>query len=244
MIKLNFLNIINYQTYHIEQNLYDILGSQINSAQPIIFLLLIISGLLTSLNPCLLSVIPTSLSYIYAEKLTNTSKNIFIFGILSSTIFSIIIFQVLDKQYKYLLHTFPLLSYIATAIISLNLLQILEFNNSFGHNNSIYKRLSFIPLLYQYITGLIIGISSSSCTTPLILIILLWISSCKYSFLGIIYTTTYLFSYILPIYLIINQNHNQNLIKKWPLIWNNITFISGCTMLGYSIFSLLNIIFI
>nr|YP_009019541.1 thiol:disulfide interchange protein [Gracilaria salicornia]AHH24509.1 thiol:disulfide interchange protein [Gracilaria salicornia]UAD87515.1 thiol:disulfide interchange protein [Gracilaria salicornia] len=244
MIQIHFLNMINYQTYNIEQYLYNMLAAQINNAHPIIFILIITSGLLTSLNPCLLSIIPTSLSYIYAEKLTNTSKKIFIFGILSSNIFSIIIFQVLHKQYDYLLHAFPFLSYIITAIISLNLLQILEVNNNFNYKNTRYKRLLFTPLLYKYITGLIIGIGSSSCTAPILLIILFWISSCKSWFLGIVYTTTYLFSCTLPIYLIINQNITSASINKWPLIWNNITFLSGCIMLGYSIFSLLNIIFI
>nr|UAD87719.1 thiol:disulfide interchange protein [Gracilaria textorii] len=244
MITLHFLNTINCKTYIIEQNLYNILASQINSAHPIIFILLILIGLLTSLNPCLLSIIPTSLSYIYAKKLTNNKKKLFILGILSSTIINIIIFQALHKQYEYLLHAFPLLSYITTIIISLNLLQIIEFNNRFSYNNNLYNKLSFIPLLYNYTAGLIIGISGSSCTAPILLIILFWISSCKSWLLGIIYTTTYLLSYILPIYLIINQNLNYNPINRWPLVWNNITFLSGCTMLGYSIFSLLNIIFI
>nr|YP_009510753.1 thiol:disulfide interchange protein [Gracilaria gracilis]AXI96426.1 thiol:disulfide interchange protein [Gracilaria gracilis] len=244
MITFHFLNTINYQTYSIEQNLYNILGSQINSFHPIIFIFLIISGLLTSFNPCFLSTIPISLSYIYGEKLTNKNKTIFMFGILSSTILFIIIFQILDRQYEYIFHLFPLLSYITTTIISLNLLQILKFNNSFSYPNSVYRKLSFTPSLYQYITGLIIGISSSSCTTPILLIILFWISSCKSWLLGIIYTTIYLLSYTLPIYLIINHNISFHQINKWPFIWNNITFFSGCSMLGYSIFSLLNIIFI
>nr|YP_010198107.1 thiol:disulfide interchange protein [Gracilaria ornata]UAD86523.1 thiol:disulfide interchange protein [Gracilaria ornata] len=244
MIILHFLNTINYNIYIIEQNLYNILTSQVNNAHPIIFILLIISGLLTSLNPCLLSIIPTSLSYIYAKKLANNNQKMFIFGILSSTIFSIIIFQAFHKQYEYLLHVFPILSYITTIIISFNLLQIIEFNNSFSYKNNLYDRLSFVPLLYNYTTGLIIGISSSSCTAPILLIILFWISSCKSWLLGIIYTTIYLLSYILPVYLIINQNFNYNQTNIWPLIWNNITFLSGCSMLGYSIFALLNIIFI
>nr|UAD87108.1 thiol:disulfide interchange protein [Gracilaria pacifica] len=240
----HFLSIINYQTYNIEQHLYNILASQINSFHPTIFIFLIISGLLTSFNPCFLSTIPISLSYIYGEKLTSNNKTIFMFGILSSTILFIIIFQILDIQYEYLLHIFPLLSYITTTLISLNLLQILEFNNSFNYPNNLYHKLSFTSSLYKYVTGLIIGISSSSCTTPILLIILFWISSCKSWLLGIIYTTTYLLSYTLPIYLIINHNINFNQINKWPLIWNNVTFFSGCSMLGYSIFSLLTIIFI
>nr|YP_009732223.1 thiol:disulfide interchange protein [Gracilaria spinulosa]QHS70705.1 thiol:disulfide interchange protein [Gracilaria spinulosa] len=244
MITLHFLNTINYNIYIIEQSLYNILTSQINNAHPIIFILLVISGLLTSLNPCLLSIVPTSLSYIYTKKLTNSRQTMFIFGILSSTIFNIIIFQAFHKQYEYLLHTFPILSYITTIIISLNLLSIIEFNNSFSYDNNLYNKLSFIPLLYNYTIGLIIGISSSSCTAPILLMTLFWISSCKSWLLEIIYTTIYLLSYILPVYLIINQNSNNNPINRWPFVWNQITFLSGCTMLGYSIFSLLHVIFI
>nr|YP_010195649.1 thiol:disulfide interchange protein [Crassiphycus birdiae]UAD83046.1 thiol:disulfide interchange protein [Crassiphycus birdiae] len=238
---LNLFNTINYQ---IEQKLFTVLTSQINHAYPIIFILLIFSGLLTSFNPCLLSIIPTSLSYIYGEKLTNKNKNIFILGIFSSITFSITIFQVLHKEYEYLFHVFPILSHIITIIISLNLLQIFEFNNNFNFINNSYQKLSFIPLLYNYMTGFIIGISSTSCTIPILLIIIFWISSCKSWFLGIIYTLTYLLSYTLPIYLIINNSIKFNQLNKWPPIWNNITLFSGCMMLGYSIFSLLNTVFI
>nr|YP_010196678.1 thiol:disulfide interchange protein [Gracilaria cliftonii]UAD84482.1 thiol:disulfide interchange protein [Gracilaria cliftonii] len=244
MITLNLLNIINYQNYQIEQNLFTLLTSKINNAHPIIFILLIFSGLLTSFNPCLLSIIPASLGYICAEKLTNEKKRIFTLGILSSITSSILVFQVFHKQYEYLFHIFPILSYITTVIISLNLLNILEFNNSFNFINNLYKKLSFIPLLYNYMTGFIIGISSTSCTAPILLIIVFWISSCKSWFLGSIYTVTYLLSYTLPIYLIINNSIKFNQINKWPVIWNSITLSSGCMMLGYSIFSLLNIIFI
>nr|YP_010199096.1 thiol:disulfide interchange protein [Crassiphycus usneoides]UAD88545.1 thiol:disulfide interchange protein [Crassiphycus usneoides] len=237
---LNLLNTINYQ---IEQKLFTVLTSQINHAYPIIFILLIFSGLLTSFNPCLLSIIPTSLSYIYGEKLTNKNKSIFILGILSSITFSVPIFQVLHKEYEYLFHIFPILSHIITIIISLNLLQIFEFNNNFNFINNSYQKLSFIPLLYNYMTGFIIGISSTSCTIPILLIIIFWISSCKSWFLGTIYTLTYILSYTLPIYLIINNSIKFNQLNKWPPIWNNITLFSGCIMLGYSIFSLLNTVF-
>nr|YP_010197087.1 thiol:disulfide interchange protein [Crassiphycus crassissimus]UAD84891.1 thiol:disulfide interchange protein [Crassiphycus crassissimus]UAD85095.1 thiol:disulfide interchange protein [Crassiphycus crassissimus] len=238
---LNLLNTINYQ---IEQKLLTVLTSQINHAYPIVFILLIFSGLLTSFNPCLLSIIPTSLSYIYGEKLTNKNKRIFILGILSSITFSVPIFQILHREYEYLFHIFPILSHIITIIISLNLLQIFEFNNNFNFINNSYQKLSFIPLLYNYMTGFIIGISSTSCTIPILLIIIFWISSCKSWFLGTIYTLTYLLSYTLPIYLIINNSIKFNQLNKWPPIWNNITLFSGCIMLGYSIFSLLNTVFI
>nr|YP_009498066.1 dsbD [Gracilaria changii]ART65329.1 dsbD [Gracilaria changii] len=244
MIILYLLNTINYQSYQIEQKLFTLLISKINSAHPIIFILLISSGLLTSFNPCLLSIIPTSLGYIYIEKLTQLQKRIFLLGIFSSITISILIFQLFHKQYKYLFHAFPVLSYIMTIIISLNFLNILEFDNKLNFMNTSYDKLSFIPLLYNYITGLIIGISSTLCTAPILLIILLWISVCKSVFLGILYTVIYLLSYVLPIYLMIDNNIKFNQISQWPAIWNIINTFIGCTMLGYSIFGLLNIIFI
>nr|UAD84075.1 thiol:disulfide interchange protein [Gracilaria changii] len=244
MITLNFLNTINYQSYQIEQKLFTLLTSKINNAHPIVFILLISSGLLTSLNPCLLSIIPTSLGYIYVEKLTQLQKRIFLLGIFSSITLSILIFQLFHKQYEYVFHAFPILSYIVTIIISLSFLNILEFDNKLNFMNNSYDKLSFIPLLYNYITGLIIGVSSTSCTAPILLIILLWISVCKSFFLGIVYTVIYLLSYILPIYLMINNNIKFNQISQWPTIWNIINVSIGCTMLGYSIFGLLNIVFV
>nr|YP_009509185.1 thiol:disulfide interchange protein [Gracilaria vermiculophylla]AXI96835.1 thiol:disulfide interchange protein [Gracilaria vermiculophylla]QXU75049.1 thiol:disulfide interchange protein [Gracilaria vermiculophylla]WDZ67942.1 thiol:disulfide interchange protein [Gracilaria vermiculophylla] len=234
---------LEYQLYYIEQKLYNLIGLQIDSANPTIFLLLILSGLLTSMNPCLISIIPISISYIYTEKLENKNKQIFILGILTSTILSIIIFELVSKKYEYLFHIFPVLSYTILIIVSLNLLQILELNNNFLKINKFLKKISSTTLSYNYITGLMIGISSSSCTTPILLIILLWISSCKSWLLGSIYSITYLFSYTLPLYLIINNNFQYKTINQWSSIWNNFSLIGGSIMLGYSIFSFLNTIF-
>nr|YP_009244550.1 cytochrome c biogenesis protein transmembrane region [Agarophyton chilense]AMK96792.1 cytochrome c biogenesis protein transmembrane region [Agarophyton chilense]ASP44687.1 thiol:disulfide interchange protein [Agarophyton chilense]UAD84278.1 thiol:disulfide interchange protein [Agarophyton chilense] len=242
MIITDFLHMLDYQFYDLEQNLYNILGSQINSAHPTIFIVLIVSGLLTSINPCLISIIPISVSYIYSEKLTNKNKHIFLLGILTSTIASLLLFELLRKQYEYISHIFPVLSYMTIIIISLNLLQILELNTNLLTINKLLKQLSLTPSLNNYITGLIIGVSSSTCTAPILLIILLWVSSCKSWVLGIAYMCTYLFSYIFPIYLIINSSYNYQQIKKWPIIWNNITLFSGCIMLGYSVFAFLNIL--
>nr|YP_063533.1 thiol:disulfide interchange protein [Gracilaria tenuistipitata var. liui]AAT79608.1 thiol:disulfide interchange protein [Gracilaria tenuistipitata var. liui] len=243
MITTDFLHILDYQFYHLEQNIYNILGSQINSANPTVFMILILSGLLTSMNPCLISIIPISISYIYAEKLTDKNKQIFVLGILTSTFLSLILFELLNKQYEYLSHIFPVLSDITLIVISLHLLQILEFNTNILKINKLLEQLLLIPSLYNYITGITIGITSSTCTAPILLIILLWISSCKSWLLGIAYIITYLFSYIFPIYLIIHNSWNYQQINKWPIIWNNITLFSACIMLGYSIFSFLNILF-
>nr|YP_010198896.1 thiol:disulfide interchange protein [Hydropuntia urvillei]UAD88345.1 thiol:disulfide interchange protein [Hydropuntia urvillei] len=242
-MNINFINIVNSQVYFIEQTFYHLIASEINKSNFTIYFLLILSGLLTSFNPCLLSIIPISLSYIYSNKLCNNQKIIFILGILSSTISTIIVFQLLHKQYAYLSHIFPTISYITTILISLNLLEIVKFNNNFISINKLHKKSLVKPFLYNYITGLIIGINSTSCTLPIILIILFWISYCQSWFIGSIYITIYLSSYVFPIYLIINYNLKLNRIKQWPYIWNNINLSSGCIMLVYSIFSLLNILF-
>nr|UAD85501.1 thiol:disulfide interchange protein [Gracilaria edulis] len=243
MINLNVIGILNLQLYFIEQNCYSLLTHEINNHKTTTFILLLISGLITSLNPCSLSIIPISLSYIYSKKLYNKQKQIFILGIISNTILTIILFQLLHKQYINLSNNLPILSYTVTILISLNLLKIIEINNIFNIDN-LHKNMSFIPFLYNYMSGLIIGINSASCTLPIILIILFWISYCDSWILGIIYMIVYLIGYTLPIYLIINHVLNLSIIKKIPYVWNNINLWSGCLMLGYSIFSLLNILYI
>nr|YP_009510957.1 thiol:disulfide interchange protein [Hydropuntia rangiferina]AXI96630.1 thiol:disulfide interchange protein [Hydropuntia rangiferina]UAD87313.1 thiol:disulfide interchange protein [Hydropuntia rangiferina] len=243
MIHLNFISTLNLQMYFIEQNCYSLLTHEINNNKTTTFILLLISGFITSLNPCLLSIIPISLSYIYSKKLYSKQKQIFILGIISNTIITIILFQLLNKQYINLSNNLPILSYIMTILISLNLLKIIEINDIFNINN-LHKNMSFIPFLYNYISGLIIGINSTSCTLPIILIILFWISYCESWVLGSIYIIVYLIGYTLPIYLIINHILNFDIMKKVPYLWNNINLYSGCLMLGYSIFSLLNILYI
>nr|YP_010199301.1 thiol:disulfide interchange protein [Gracilariopsis tenuifrons]UAD89159.1 thiol:disulfide interchange protein [Gracilariopsis tenuifrons] len=246
MINYDLINSLDSKLYYIEQKLYFLLSFELNKAHPIIFILLIIAGLLTGFNPCLLSIIPVSLSYIYGKKLTNKSKSIFVLGIMSSNIITLVLFQLIHNSYKEIINIFPLISSIIIGIISLNLLQIFNFNNKFiiFKKNNLFNNSLSISKLYYYGTGIVLGISSSSCTAPILLLILFWISYCQSWFLAILYIFIYLFSYTIPLYLIINFGFNYNYINKWTNTWDNIILWSGSIMLAWSIFSLLNNIFL
>nr|YP_009237872.1 thiol:disulfide interchange protein [Gracilariopsis lemaneiformis]YP_009294728.1 cytochrome c biogenesis protein transmembrane region [Gracilariopsis chorda]AJO68533.1 thiol:disulfide interchange protein [Gracilariopsis lemaneiformis]AML79802.1 thiol:disulfide interchange protein [Gracilariopsis lemaneiformis]AOM66988.1 cytochrome c biogenesis protein transmembrane region [Gracilariopsis chorda]UAD88750.1 thiol:disulfide interchange protein [Gracilariopsis chorda] len=246
MINYELINLLDSKIYYLEQKLYLLLSLELNKANPVIFIILIVTGLLTGFNPCLLSIIPVSLSYIYGKKLTNEKKSIFLLGIMSSNIITLLSFHLIHNSYKELINIFPLVSSITIIFISLNLLQIFNLNNKFItiKTNYLFNNLLSISRLYYYSTGIIVGISSSSCTAPILLLILFWISYCQSWLWATLYIFIYLFSYTLPVYLIINFSFNYSYMNRWTNIWENIILLSGSIMLASSIFSLLNNIFL
>nr|YP_009500371.1 cytochrome c biogenesis protein transmembrane region [Gracilariopsis heteroclada]AXE43533.1 cytochrome c biogenesis protein transmembrane region [Gracilariopsis heteroclada] len=243
---IELINVLDSKIYYLEQKLYFLLSLGLNKANPITFILLTITGLLTGFNPCLLSIAPISISYIYGKNLKNKQKSIFLLGVISSNIITILFFQLIRKYYKELINLFPIISSITIIIISLNLLQILNFNNKFitVRTNVLFNNFLSIYGLYYYTTGIIVGISSSSCTAPFLLLILFWISYCQSWLWATLYILIYLISYTLPVYLIINFSFNYKYMNKWMQTWDNIILFSGSIMLALSIFSLLNNIFL
>lgn len=234
-----FLNFLQIQFYFFQQNIYKIVSYELNHFHISIFLLLFTSGILTSINPCFISIIPIS---IYST-MESKNKNIFILGLMTSIISIIIVALMLNNYYQKLIIHIPILSSFTMIIIGLNLLDVLKYSNIYLNSKNIYQsKLNLI--LKNYITGFIIGLSSSTCSTPILINILFWISYSNNLLLGVIYLLFYLIGYIFPLLLLINMNiHSMklNIINK---LWNYLVPFSGSFMLSLGIFSLLETIFI
>lgn len=239
------LNLIESKLYLLEQKIYSVLYIELNYPKPILFLSLLFAGLLTSLSPCLLSIIPASLSYIWGEKVGGQNKNAFLLGILGSSNAVILFTHMLNEQCSKLLHIFPLLSAIAAIYVSLNLMQIFNFSNKF----SALKKFFGKPLLklsrlgiVDCFAGILLGAGSIPCSIYVILIVSTWISSCEHLLLGLSYIGTYLAGYTLSLYLLINLScYFKAKLAKTMQAWESITLLSGSSMLAVSTFSLLKI---
>ena len=233
------LNNLEVLFYSLQQNLFQVISYELNHFKINIFMLLFTAGIFTSINPCLISIIPISIYHTAESK----NKNKFILGLFSSIIAIIMLALIVNNYYQKLIKNAPIFSSLLMIIIGLNLLNILRFQDIHLSTNNIHKTKLHLPLK-NCIIRFIIGLSSSTCSTPMLINILFWISYSNNLLLGITYLCFYLIGYVLPLLLLINisiSSAKLNIINK---IWNYFITSIGSIMLSLGIFSLLETIFI
>lgn len=236
----NILSFFDIELYYLQQKIYLSLSFHINHFTPTIFILLFVGGLLTSLNPCFVSLLPITFSYIFGKKSQQINQNIFILGILTSSIIIISITLVLNDQYKKLIEILPFISSIFIIFIGLSLLQVLNVSLLFTYFNNIALQINIKNFIIKdYLVGCILGLSISTCSTPILLTVLFWLSNTHELIVGLIYLCCYLSGYIVPLLLLINIFLNYNQLNKIVYTWNILIPISGSLVLGVGIFSFL-----
>lgn len=239
----NFVASFEIQIYYLQQIIYNFLYSELDHFTPYLFTLLLTGGLLTSINPCFISMLPLSISYISNKKKVNIAKYSFLAGLMSSLI-SIVGFSILlNNYYNKLILNIPIFSSLLIIIIGLNLLQILDLNSFTLHRLKI-NQFNINLTTSSFIIGLIFGLNSFSCSTPILATILLWLSNTHHILLGTIYITSYLIGYTIPIITLIKTTISYSNMKVISKTWNYIIPVSGSFILGIGIFSLLEKIFI
>nr|QVY58140.1 cytochrome c biogenesis protein transmembrane region [Eucheuma denticulatum] len=240
------MNLLEIKSYYLQQEVYRLFFSQLQYTTLSTFTLVFVGGLVTSINPCLISVLPLSLSPIQHQKSKKIRKDIIIYGLISSLVIMILIIALLNASYYKLKLQIKIFSSLLTIILGLNLLQILEFN-IFNVKIAKTKILGedTNQLITTWIIGFTIGINSSSCSTPILTTLVIWLSNSKNFLLGILYIICYLTGYAIPVWILINISISNTLsIRQMTKFWNYLIQTSGSILVGMGFFSLLEHIFI
>lgn len=236
------LDLFVYNSQHFVNN---ITLYQLNHLNSTSFSFIFLSGLFTSLSPCIISILPVCILYIAGEtqKLNpiNKTKNLFLFclGTISSFITLGILATLITKTYSQFFNGIPTISAVVIIYMGLNLLNIVhinspKFNGLVTNNNYNFK---------MYLSGVGIGIAISSCSTPIFVTLLVWINSTQKIFTGLIFILIYSIGYIFPI--IIGSIFSTSFLKLTGFsFWNNLWApFSGTMLLSAGTFSLLSSIF-
>nr|AIA21393.1 hypothetical protein [Pyropia kanakaensis] len=218
---------------------------QLNHLSLTSFSFVFLSGLFTSLSPCVISILPVCILYIAGEnqKLhpVNKINNLFIFclGTISSFITLGIIATLLTKTYSQFFNGIPIISAIIIMYMGFNLLNIVPLSspklNMLFTNNNYYVKM--------YLSGVGVGITISSCSTPIFVTLLVWINSMQKIFIGLTFILIYSTGYIFPI--IIGSIFSSNFSKlQYLSLWNNSWApFSGTILLSTGTFSLFSSLF-
>ena len=211
----------------------------LNHPGPFTIFLVFSAGLLTSLGPCSLSLLPITIAYI-----GGTNKNKFqLLSFSGGVVLSLIILGALSgflgKIYGQLPSLYTSFVALIAIIMGLNLLGILKFQLPNGPDLSFFEER--VPsLLTPFVIGVAFGLASSPCITPVLATLLLWVSQAKSPLISIIFLFFFGIGQVTPLILagVTTENLKQFLeLRKYSQI---IPILSGVFLVSIGILNLVS----
>jgi cytochrome c-type biogenesis protein len=202
------------------------------------------AGLLTSLTPCMLSMLPITIGYIGGYETRSRLQ-----AVAQSTWFSLglattlaglgIVAAIAGRIYGQVAIGLPILVSFVAILMGLKLLEALPIQlPSFTGLELISQELP--QGVRSYLLGLTFGLVASPCSTPVLATLLVWVSATKDPILGSVLLLSYTAGYVAP--LILAGTFTASLKKFLELRrWSGwITPTSGALLVGFGVFSLLS----
>jgi cytochrome c-type biogenesis protein len=211
----------------------------LNNPSPFTILLVFSAGLLTSLGPCSLSLLPITIAYI-----GGTEKNKFkLMSFSGGVVFSLVALGAasgfLGKIYGQIPSYYTSVVALIAIIMGLNLLGILKFQLPNGPDLKIIE--DKIPsFLTPFVIGTTFGLASSPCITPVLATLLAWVSQAKSPTISIIFLFFFGLGQVTP--LIVAGATTENLkkfleLRKFSQI---IPTLSGIFLISLGLLNLLS----
>ena len=230
-------------TYELEHFANNLVTSQLTHLNLTSIVIIFTAGLLTSLTPCMLSMLPITIGYIGGYETKNRlqaaiASTWFALGLATTLAALGVVAAFVGKVYGQVGIGLPIIVSIIAILMGLNLLEALPLQlPSFGGMNWISKDLP--PAVRSYLIGLTFGVVASPCSTPVLATLLAWIASTHDLVLGAGLLLAYTVGYVTP--LILAGTFTAAIkslleLRRWSG-W--ITPVSGAIMVGFGVFSLL-----
>jgi cytochrome c-type biogenesis protein len=239
----SMLETLQTNIYQLEQFSDRLVSSQLNHFSWISVGVIFVTGLLTSLTPCMLSMLPITIGYIGGyQAQTRLQAAIqstwFALGLATTLAGLGVTAALLGQVYGQIGIGLPIVVSLLAIIMGLNLLEALPLQlPSWGGIEWISSDLP--PAVRSYLIGLSFGLVASPCSTPVLATLLAWVATTKNLFLGGVLLLAYTAGYVAP--LIIAGTFTATIKKVLELRrWSGwITPVSGALLVGFGVFSLL-----
>ena len=194
---------INLIVSDLTRNGEQLINNGLSNPNPLTILIVLAGGLLTSLGPCSLSLLPITIAYLAGFK--NNQKPLqktfsFCSGIVISLIVLGCLSGFLGKIYGQLPGLFSLFISFLAIIMGLNLLGILKFSLPSGPDPEIWIN-QVPPPLAPISAGFAFGLASSPCTTPVLAVLLAWVAKQGNPLIGIIFLGSFAIGQIVPLFI-------------------------------------------
>lgn len=230
--------------YELEQFANSLVSNQLTHLSLLSIGVIFIAGLLTSLTPCMLSMLPITIGYIggYETKsrLQAAGQSTWFALGLATTLATLgVVAAVVGKVYGQIGIGLPIIVSIIAILMGLNLLEALPVRlPSFGGTDWISQELP--QGVRAYAIGLSFGLVASPCSTPVLASLLGWVANTQDLILGAVLLISYTAGYVAP--LILAGTFTASIKKLLELRrWSGwINPVSGALLVGFGVFSLIS----
>ncbi|HAG82017.1 MAG TPA: cytochrome C biogenesis protein [Cyanobacteria bacterium UBA12227] len=232
------------QLYQLEQFANHLVDHQLMHLSGVSIGIIFSAGFLTSLTPCMLSMLPITIGYIggYETKgrlQAATQSAWFALGLATTLAGLGIVAASVGRVYGQVGLGLPIVVSLIAIIMGLNLLEALPLQlPSFGGMEWISQ--DWPKGVRSYLIGLTFGLVASPCSTPVLATLLAWVATTQDWILGGILLLSYTAGYVAP--LIVAGTFTASIKKLLELRqWSSwITPASGILLVGFGVFSLLS----
>ncbi|BBD58151.1 cytochrome c biogenesis protein, transmembrane region [Nostoc sp. HK-01] len=238
------LETLQTRIYELEQFANNLVANQLTHLSLLSVGIIFMAGLLTSLTPCMLSMLPITIGYIGGYEAKSrlqaaAQSTWFALGLATTLAGMGIIAGLVGKVYGQIGFGLPIIVSVIAIIMGLNLLEALPIQfPSLGETNWISPDLP--PGVRSYFIGLTFGLVASPCSTPVLASLLTWVASTQDLILGAVLLLSYTAGYVAP--LILAGTFTAAIKKLLELRrWSGwINPVSGALLVGFGVFSLIS----
>ena len=202
------------------------------------------AGLLTSLTPCMLSMLPITVGYMGSYELENrwqaVNQSVWFATGLATTLAALgLAASSLGWVYGQIGVGLPILVSAIAILMGLNLLEALPLPPLPSFNDTGFLEKNIPRSAKSYLLGLTFGLVASPCSTPVLATLLAWVGEKGDPVLGASLLLAYTVGYVAPLMLagIFTASIKRILeLRRWSG-W--ITPASGILLIGFGLFSLM-----
>ncbi len=237
------LEALQTRLYEIEQFANHLVSNQLTHLSWVSIGIIFIAGLLTSLTPCMLSMLPITIGYIGGYESKSRLQAIaqsawFSLGLATTLAGLGIAAAFVGQVYGQVGIGLPIIVSIVAILMGLNLLEALPLQLPSLDGLEWSKGLP--EGVRSYFVGLTFGLVASPCSTPVLATLLAWVATTQDVVLGGVLLLSYTVGYVVP--LILAGTFTAAIKKLLQLRrWSGwITPVSGALLVGFGVFSLLS----
>ena len=204
---------------------------------PLTVFLIFSAGLLTSLGPCSLSLLPITIAYVGGTKKNQYKLVSFSGGVVFSLVTLGALSGFLGKIYGQIPSFYTSFVALIAIIMGLNLLGVLKFQLPNGPDLNLLE--DKIPsLLTPFAIGTTFGLASSPCITPVLATLLAWVSQAKNPTISIIFLFFFGLGQVTPIIIAGATTENLKKFLEFRKYSQIIPILSGIFLVSIGILNL------